>query len=209
MTSTKGLEMLVRKNQPTQEEWFDLVEARRGLMQVHLGSFMTSALGSLQCLSSESVHLHELRIDNPELTGDKRFSLLTQGIFRMQPWDAVEKFGGTGYQAPPGCTSFPNGIVRAWGIERNFGFWLFVTVHFVGERRYQDRGYQRAKSVEIIVADLPTIVAQTREVPQKIWVELGKEIKNWAGRQQHLCDQAAGFARIVDIEEKVLSLVPK
>jgi len=96
MPSTKGLEVFVRKNQLADEEWFGLIEARRELIKPHLDSFTLPELGSFECMRSEVSFTHELRLDVSTTTGDERFSLKTQGIFRIQPWSAVERIPNSG-----------------------------------------------------------------------------------------------------------------
>lgn len=207
MPSTKGLEVFVRKNQLADEEWFGLIEARRELIKPHLDSFTLPELGMLECMQSDNF-MHMLRYDVSTTTGDERFSLKTQGIFRMQSWSAVERIPNSGYCAPPGGVNCPDGTMRVWGLTRS-GLWVLVTIGFVGERGYKDRGYERAKTVEIVETDLPTIAAKTNEKPQRMWEELGKVIKGFAGHRNALYNQALNLARMVEVEELALSLIPK
>ena len=207
MPPYKGLEMFVRRKQLTDEEWFSLIENRRELIKPHLDSFTLAELGSLKCLRSAHFS-HELRLDAPALTGDKQFSLKTEGIFNAQTWSAVEKIPNSGYQPPPGGVNVRDGTMQVWGLTRS-GFWILVAINFVGESGYKERGYERAKTVNITEADLPTIVAKTKEKPQQIWEDLGKTIKSWAEHRESLYNQALGFARMIEIEERIFSLIPK
>jgi len=208
MPSTKRLEVFVRKNQLADEEWFGLIEARRELVKPHLDSFTLPELGALECMRSELSFTHMLRWDVSTSTGDERFSLKTQGIFRMQPWSAVERIPNSGYRPPPGGVNCPDGTMRVWGLTRS-GLLVLVTIGFVGENGYKDRGYERARTVEIIEADLSTIAAKTKEKPQRMWEELGKAIKSFAEHRKSLYNQALNLARMVEIEELAFSLVPK
>lgn len=207
MPSTKGLEVFVRKNQLADEEWFGLIEARRELIKPHLDSFTLPELGALKCMQYD-IFTSMLRSDVSTTTGDERFSLKTQGIFRMQPWSAVERIPNSGYCAPPGGVNCPDGTMRVWGLTRS-GLWLLVTIGFVGEPGYKGRGCERARTVEIVETDLPTIVAKTKEEPQWMWEELGKVIKGFAEHRKALYSQALSLARMVEAEELAFSLIPK
>jgi len=208
MPSTKGLEMLVRKNELAYEEWFGLIETRRELIKPHLGSFTLPELGVLECMRSQISFTHMLRLDISTTTGDERFSLKTQGIFRMQPWSAVDRIPNSGYHAPPGYVKCLDGIMQVWGLTRS-GLWVLVTISFVGEDGYKGRGYERAKTVKIIETDLPTIAAKTKEEPRQIWEELGKAVKVFAEHRKLLYSQALNVARMVEVEELAFSLIPK
>lgn len=205
MPSTKGLGMFVRKSQLSDEEWLNLIEVRRELIKPHLNSFTLPELGSLECLRRETFK-HMLRLDISTTTGDERFSLKTQGIFRVQPWSAVERIPNSGYYKFFGDANCPDGTMRVWGLTRS-GLWVLVTIGFVGERGYKDCGYERAKYVEIIEADLLTIITETKEKPQEMWEELGKAIKDFAEHRKCLYDQALNLLRIIQIEELAFSLV--
>lgn len=212
MPSTQGMELLVRKNPLNDKEWLNLIEARRSLIKPHLDTFTLPELGSLKCLRSELSFTHELRINNPTLlmskSGDERFSLKTQGIFRLQPRSAVEYIPNSGYRPSPGGVACPDGTMQIWGLTRS-GLWILVEVRFVGEDGYKERGYERAETVEITEVNLPTIMSKTKEKPQKMWEELGKAIKGWAEFREGLYNQALNLARMVEIEELALSLIQK
>ncbi len=208
MPSTQGMELLVRKNQLTDVEWFALLEARRSLVKPHLDTFTLPELGSLKCFRRELSFTHELRLDGPKVIGDERFSLKTQGIFRPQPWSAIERIPNSGYRPPPGGVACPDGTMQIWGLTRS-GLWILAEVRFVGEDGYKERGYERAKTVEITEVNLPTIVSKTKEKPQRIWEELGKAIKEWVEFREGLYNQALNLARMVGIEELALSLIQK
>lgn len=208
MPSTEGLEVLVRKVPLTDEEWLGLVAARRELIKPHLDSLTLPELGSLSCMRSETNFTHELRWDALTLLGDERFSLKTQGIFRVQPWSVVEKIPNSGFRPEPGCTPCPDGMKQVWGLTRS-GLWVLAAISFVDQAGYKGRGYERARTIEIQEVDLPTIVAKTKEKPQRMWEELGKAIRGFADHREWLYEQARNLARMVAVEELALSLVPR
>ena len=209
MPSTKGLEVFVRKDRIADEEWLDLIEARRELIKPHLDSFTLPELGSVKCLRNENF-MHELRFDISTSTGDPRFSLKTQGVFSMQPWGAVERIPNSGYRPWPtdGHVNCPDGIIQIWGLTRS-GLWVLITVEFIGKEGYKDRGYERANTVHIVEADLPTIIAKTKEKPQRMWEQLGNVIRSFAVHRKWLYDQASYLVWTVEAEELALSLISK
>lgn len=208
MPSTKGLEVLVRKNSLTDDEWLSLIEARRELIKPHLDSFTLAELGSFPCLTSESVHYHEIKLDNPIVVGEEPFSLKTQGIFDMQPWQAVERIPNPDYKRFHAGARCLSGTLLLWGLTRS-GLWVLVTVRFVGENGYKDRGNERAESVEIIETDLPTIIAKTKSNPQDMWKKLGRAVKESAEKRENLYKMARNLARMVNVEELALQTILK
>ena len=205
MVSTQGLELFIRKDRLSDEEWFVLIEARRSLIKPYLNTFTLPELGSLKCLCRASF-THELSMDCPEIGGDEKFSLETQGIFYPQPWSAIERIPNSGLRPRPGDVSCPDGIMQVWGLTRS-GLWILAEVRFVGEAGYKRRGYERAKTVVIRQVDLSTIISKTKEEPQKMWRDLGEVIKEWAEFRERLYNQALNIARMVGIEELALSLI--
>ncbi|MBZ9578220.1 hypothetical protein KJA13_04325 [Patescibacteria group bacterium] len=200
--------MLVRKHPPSDEEWLDLIEARRSLIKPHLDSFTLPKLGELKCLRTESwTEGHDLYDaltirDTLTVTGDTRFSLKTQGIFR-RPWSGIQRIPNSGYRAPGG--GCPDGTMYIWGLTRA-GQWILAKVEFKGEPGYKKRGYERATRVHIEESDLATIIAKTKSTSEEIWRELGKAIKDWTKARHQLYRRAREIARIIRIEELALSL---
>lgn len=205
MPSTQGLEMLIRQNPLTDQEWFDLIEGRRKLIKPHLDSFTLKELGSLPCLNSEGGSLHELGWDISKTKGDERFSLKTQGIFH-RPYSAIERIPipkAVHNNAPP---YWDGGTMQIWGLTRS-GLWVLATVNFIDKSGYKDRGRERATDIQIVESDLPTIVAKTKETPRWIWMSLGQTIKEWSEHRRLLHNQALNITRMIEIEELALSLV--
>ncbi|HZS43196.1 MAG TPA: hypothetical protein VFA52_03195 [Candidatus Paceibacterota bacterium] len=206
--NTEVLEKLVRPNQPTREEWVELIEARRKLIKSHLDKFTLPTLGKLECMKSESGFCHEISFDGPTTVGNENFSLETQGIFHLQPLQAVKTVPNSGYRSYPSGPSVPNGSKVVWGLTRS-GLWVLATIHFIGLPGYKERGREKAEIIEIQQANLPTIIGATEEEPQQIWEKLGEAIKRWARRREELYNQALNLARVVEIEELSVSLIPK
>lgn len=204
MPSTDTLELLVRNTPLKEPDWLMLVEARRALIKPHLDSFTLPELGALECLEIGS-HRHEIRLGGPEVTGNPDFSLKTQGIFDA-PYSGRVSIPGSGYQNPGG--SCPDGSLQIWGLTRK-GLWILAEVFFHGEAGYKDRGYERAHTVNIKEADLPTILAKTKQQPRHLWNRLADAVHGWVRAREGLYRQAQHIQRTIQLEQFVLEQVPE
>jgi len=205
MPSTTGLKLLVRKSQLTNKDWIALVEARQKFIKPHLDSFTLIMLGQLECLRMEH-YQHDLALDGPSIQSPEGFSLETQGIFRIQPFDAIEYFPNTGHRPGRGGIAVPDGIKRIWGLTRA-GSWVVAKVSFVGQAGYKERGRERATNVEIRPFDLAGMIAETKESPQRIFTELGMAVKRWEERRRQLHNEARRLCDQFEIEAYMLSLI--
>lgn len=186
-------------------QWLSLIEARRELIKPHLDSFTLSELGSFEWLMAESRFGHSLRLDVPTLTGDERFSLKTQGIFSLQSY--VERIPDKDHHPAFGPIRCSNGIKRAWGLTRS-GLWALVTISFADEAGYKGRGYERAKTVDIVEIDLSTIFTETKVKPEQMWRDLGVAVKKFTQHREMLYNQARSLALMIEVEETMLRFVP-
>ena len=207
MPSTKGLEKLVRKKKLTNDEWLEMIEARRELIKPHLNSFTLPELGKLECVKSEGHHLHNLYLDLG-CESEGKFSLKTQGIFRLQPYQAVEKFPDTGHRPGPGGCPVPNSLKKVWGLTRA-GQWLLVTIHCIGIPGYKGRGREQAVHIEFLESDLRNIVKLAKVKPQDILHELGDVICKFAEQRERLYEHAHNLAQMIRIEELALRLIDR
>ena len=141
-STSNGLEILVRKTRLEKEEWYDLIEARRSLIDRHLDSFTLLTIGDLSFLkqgwqySSSFSPTHSLNLDSPYVSGDKGCSLKTQGIFRC-PRSGIRTIPNSGFQPPIGG-SYPDGVAFAWGLTR-FGYWVLIETEFKGKGAKGDK----------------------------------------------------------------------
>jgi len=198
MGQNNGFEFLARNTPLTDEEWVGLIETRRELIKPHLDSFTLPELGALKCLRQEGSFLNEIQLTVSESTGDTEFSLKTQGIFHAQEWADMERVPNSGYP-PANCL---NGTMRIWGLTRN-GEWVLVTVDFIGEPGWKNRGCERATSVNIVKSDVPAILAQTKVKPHHMWEKIGHAIIGFAERRRNLYEQALKLAKQVAVEDNL------
>ena len=201
MLSTAGVELLIREGQLTDKRWRDLVEARRKLVKPFLDSLTLPELGALRCLKTEHYE-HELSLSGT-VTGDDRFSFKTQGIFGVASRKSIP---GSGYQAPPGGRSCPDGTMKIWGLTRG-GLWILVTASYAGTYGWKGRGQELAQTIEVQEADLDTILAKTGAKPQYIWEEIGEAVKGWLKRSAILYGRVVQLAERVKAEETIVWLI--
>ncbi|MDO8495649.1 MAG: hypothetical protein Q7S32_04030, partial [bacterium] len=136
MPSTAGLELLIREEQLTDEQWRDLVTARRSLVRPFLDSFTLPELCALRCVM---IGGHESEIGScSRVTGNNRFSLKTQGIFGVI---SKESIPGSGYQSGPGERACPDGVMKIWGLTRG-DYWILVTIDLGGTAGWKGRGQE-------------------------------------------------------------------
>jgi hypothetical protein len=203
----RTLQILVRNQALTPDDLLALIEARRVAILPYLDRFTLSELGSVKILRNESF-AHELKTDNPHITGDEKFSLRTQGIFRAQPWKEIQRFLGTGYQPGNGGVAVPNGIAVVWGLTRA-GEWMLAEVHYHGEAGYKWRGYERAHTVHIRVVELVDVLQRTKETPEKILKALGEEVRAWVNHRRGLYNAAKALGDRISNEDMLFDLIDR
>ena len=91
MPKTKGLELIL-KTKLDEDGWLALIEERRLSMKPHLNSVTLEELGQIRCLNDEgSSNSRHAEGDGAEITGEEGLSSRTQGIFGIQPSDAIQR----------------------------------------------------------------------------------------------------------------------
>ncbi|MCX6757326.1 MAG: hypothetical protein NTZ44_00345 [Candidatus Nomurabacteria bacterium] len=204
MPSLQGLRTFVRKDKIEFEEWFELLEARAGLLKSFLDSSTLPELGHLKCLHNADF-FHEIDADNPKIVSDGNFSLKTQGIFQPQPSIAIEYFPGSGLREPSRGFCCLDGVVRSWGLTRS-GQWVLISVNFSGQKVSGHRKYEKAEIVLIEETDLATIMSMTKCEPKGIWFELGKAVRDIVERRRQNLNAALAVEKVIDAEELAFSV---
>lgn len=203
-----GLDLLVRKSSLTEADWVDLTEARRQLIKPHLSSFTLPTLGSLECLitvkdDGSSGPRHSIQDDTDTTTGDKRFSLKTQGLF-----EPCELCDGPWYFKEFGTREM-------WGLTRS-GLWVLATINCVGKPyKTGNQRTETAMTVEIAEVPLSVLITKTRceinkedpDRPSRIWYELGETIQQLEKRRFKAYEEARKLSSIVAAEETAVSLM--
>jgi len=209
MSSTKDpLKLLFRKKPLKLEDWLILVEARAEQAKLFLKISSLPELGHTKCLKLHSLEdSHPLEFDSPRLIGvdDTPFlSLKTQGIYSLS---CKNYHPDTGYKAPPGGVSYPDGHMALWGLTRD-GEWVVVMVNFVGVADYK-YGKEVARSVKILQTDLATMVNVTGVEPETIWDKLGEVVWELTRRRERLYKEALGLAQALEMQDKIISYIPR
>lgn len=208
MSSTKDpLKLLFRKKPLRLEDWLILVETRAEQVKPLLKISSLPELGHTRCLRLHSIRDdHPLEFDSPRLIGVNGLSLTlkTQGVFSV---GYKKHYPGTGYKAPPGDVSYPNGYMALWGFTRD-GEWVVATVNFVGVSDYK-YGKEVAKSVKILQTNLASVVNSTGVEPETIWDKLGEVVWELTRRREQLYKNALNFAQSIERQDFVISQIPR
>ena len=202
MPSLTALDILVRPEPLNNEQWIDLIEARRRFIKPYLETYTLPELQKLQCVHYEGNLLTEL--SGRETVGDDRFSTSTQGIFGIQPWQAQGRIDPSGLQ-PTGGEGVPNYTRKVWGLTRA-NQWVIVTITFNKVRGYKDRGAEKITQVEIIESDLPNIIQVTQTPPLVIWQAMHAIVQTWIRRQEQLHNQLLNMHATMIMENRTLKL---
>lgn len=204
--STKGLKLLTRTMPLSDQEWLDLIEARRELIKPHLDTFTLKTLGEVKCLRSDN-YCHKIGFNSPEVASGE-FNLSTQGIFRSNYRNRV--LDQRKYRNP---SSYQDefhtfgGTLYIWGLTRKVQ-WVIASVTYVCESGYKGRGYERATKVEIKETMILKILSVCKVSYEEIWRELSKEIHLWNQDRARLHEISTNLCRMCEIEELALPLVP-
>ena len=214
MPSSKGFKMFLRKEKLTEDEWFEMIEARREMIKPHLNSFSLQELGRLKCLDGDNGQ-HDVLLDINKAVKPNDFSLRTQGVFAAPSASReIVKDGPSVSRvlrsdlSPFFAFPYRKGLLRIWGLTRS-NRWILATVSYTEEPGYKGRFYERATEVEIQESNPMEISKSANIEPRFIWQFLGEAIKDFRKRREDLYQQANDLAAIVEIEERALEKIPK
>lgn len=206
MPSTSALQSLFSKQQISNEKWFELLEERRLLLKPYLDKVTLGILGRVGCIQSSYGGNHTLFDDNtdhPLCEPGHDLDLGTQGIF-MCSYGSRELYPGTGIIRPYDF-SRPNGHLYIGGLVRK-ACWILARVNFVGVVDYKGRVGERAISVLIEKADLPTIVSMAKVTPYEIWQTLGREVAKWEEQRKWLYEEMRRLNAVLERDSAWLEL---
>jgi len=235
---TRGLRILARRNALTEEEWFNLLEARRAFLEPHLRDMTLKSLGELKIVGDDLNKCPDGRplrkggmeekftrsgfpmnwVEwEPDVEGD--FSLNTRGIF---PDDEVYYHGHFHWEHIFG----PNGEVPAkglitwfWGLTRNNQWilveypikYLMVTYPQVPGTLIKEHTERRARVEKVIVREsTPSEICQICEVtPEWIWQRLGNVVREWVEHRLKVLSDAERLLKVIEQEEEMKCLLPR
>jgi len=196
------IKIVARNEKLTAKDWCTLVEKRRQMLIKHFDRFtLPGEFGRIECLKMES-HQHEIRSDSPEFSGHVEFlnfGMKTRGIFGVQPYAARETGKITvGYGSPP------DGKILIWGVVGT-GYWVSITVDYVGLPGYKERGYEKAVRVDVRHSIIEEIVEEMKVEPKEIWQTLGTVAKDWLERSESRYQLVANLMCDIVGQDKILA----
>jgi hypothetical protein len=197
-----GLGALVPRRPVSDRKVRQLVGTRLKLISRELPKMRLPKLDETECLAGESSWPLSLRGNPESVTAPKGLSLQTRGLFKLQPYEAIEYLPNSGFQPPRGEVARPNGTKRLWGLTEN-GDWVVVTIEVVGEPGYKRRGRERAASIVIEKVTLNRMLAITKAPATQVWCELGQLIKRYAAQRYQEYRDAKELADVVEAENLV------
>lgn len=228
---TEGLHILARRNALAEKDWFNLLEARRTLLEPHLREMTLKTLGDLmvvrehqygRLLRKGGMEEKFIRKDLPlswvESTPivEGVFSLDTRGIF---PNDEVY-FGGHFHwdfiRASKQIAAVGE-VLKFWGLTRNNQWilvelpitYLMVTYHRIPGTLLKERTEQRSKVEKVTVREsTPQEICQFCKVtPQWIWQRLGDVVRKWVKHRRQLLSNVEQLADVIRHEETMLEII--
>lgn len=197
------LETCLRKDRLSDAEWAALIEARLADVKGLIAS-RSSTLGKVECLRRGTFQ-HMIQADLPDIADKinrKVVGTNIEGIFGVQDRRHVRNISNTGYTAPSGM-AFPNGTIKVWGLTSE-GDWLLATVHFVGESRNGEEGYERAGLVEIDPATAEEVLTKGLIDPQDILEKLANLATFHLATAQSVQSSAANLVERINFEDRLL-----
>lgn len=205
---TSALPCLARTEPLGMDDWLNLIEARKRLVEPLFDRLTLPRLDQLKCLldkfspgfSGMVRQWRDFSADSPAIGGKVPFSPETQGIFgawRHEP----ANFTGSNPLCP--------GFTMVWGLTRR-GEWLKVQVDFevIPGASYDGYGWERATTIISKKTDPRTLLADAALPPQDIWDKIGSVIKDACENRRFLYERTLAVATQIKAEEALLELVP-
>lgn len=224
---------MARRNALTEEDWFNLLEERRVLLEPHLRDMTLKSLGDLKIVHDDvtghgGIWGRRLYKGGLKIVPDKhsdshrqpcipgvvssRFSLDTRGIFSN---DEVFYHGHFKWDFTDSITSSrkKDMTIKFWGLTRN-NEWIRIEVPIknytqprspgLDDRPHQVAGVEMVKVYESDSREICTLYGFT---PQWIWQQLGDATKTWVEHRRKLLLGAEQLNEVVQYEEMVLDIV--
>ncbi len=198
MNPQNGLNILARRDQLNEDDWYALVEARAERLSDHLRSMTLKRLGDLQLLS-ELQCLFDQNIHKPIVTwGDKPANLETRGIF--------PHFGTSMGLLHLGTIR----VMKLWGLTRD-GKWVTIRVKLrwikSGEVCAPEETKPSVTNVDIHTSDLKEVCAFSNTHPRLILYRLWEVAVSWAEQRKTFYQEAQALADDFNFEKRVLDFI--
>jgi hypothetical protein len=195
---------LVRRDALTLKEWLVIIEERRALMQPHLRDMNLRTIGKLPAVS----YMRGTRVlesHNPIVEGD--FDLSMKCAFP----EGGGLYSGTipskldHIYDPPGSSPAAGVRERFWGLARSGDFVVIEALVWF-ERLYGRDEKITVEKVSVRKCPLPELFPYMKVEPEKVWLQLGRVVKDWHKARESLLWDSAKLAKTVKAEEGIYAL---
>lgn len=231
----RGLRILARRDALTETDWFNLLEARRALLELHLREMTLKTLGDLKIIyddlnrgvgngrplrmggmvekfTKKDLPLHWVE-STPVVEGN--FSLDTRGIFPDDEAYYHGHFKWDFIRIPPRVEAVGQ-VTKFWGLTRN-NQWILVefpiryrmvTYPALPGTCCKERTEKRSEVERVIVREsTPAEICQFCEItPQWIWQRLGDAAQAWVNHRRYLLSNAEQLVEVIKREETMLDI---
>lgn len=209
MLPTTGLPLLIRREPISDGEWLDLIEKRRSLIKPHLDVFRLAEFGRVEALANNG-HLIPISFSALPCTGNRAFSLQTQGIFFVGKREKfvrdINKRWPT--KKPYPWQQIPERFVWVGGLTRA-NEWIVAKVGYRSERYHSYSGHERyrdvAKCVKFWAVTLQELLQLLGITPKHLLCLLDRRIYEWEKFRYGLYLRAKEIADEARFENRLIS----
>ena len=185
------LELLIRKDQLTDDDWLYLLESRRREIKPHLKMFTLPEIGSLTRFGKSC----PISKDEPEIIGSGKFSLKTQIVSEI-----LYKSICPG-SIPPSGSFHINVPQKIWALTRK-GLWVVITFTFCDEEYLPC--HKRVKTVEIREVPLVDLLDETQCQPMDIFDAIAKASRSWVRSSEERLRVSSAVAAHLFLENRMI-----
>jgi len=182
-----GMQILVRRDQVTKDEWIKLINARKALIEPLMDKVSLKTLGDSWVSREGGFKIREASFKTFSLEFNNPLGL--QGFFAEKgsiPTEELEKR-----------------IYGLWGITRS-GVWVLVLmVSHLENHRFEMR------EISVLRSTPKKIMEELGISAKEVWDQLGIFVKNAVKERERLLDEIKNIKDIILAEDAVLSLIPK
>ncbi len=202
--TTDTLAIFAARGPLTTAEWYQLIEARKGLIGPYLDRFTLKELRAVECLYRETRFTGTL---GGLVCSSGGFSLETQGIFGHSFKSRKKMSQGVEMHAWHGDLSIPaDGRLSIWGLTRQ-KTWIVAIVSYKGSAGYKDRGREDATHVRIEEVKLPAMVKLSCCTPQEIWLALGKQLREFVEIRRNQYEGMREITELMAWEDRLAQII--
>lgn len=202
----EGLRILARREPLTEQDWLELLEARRSRLADYMREMTLRTLGEIRFVKDYFGEHSLLKYKDTLLVcGDPRFNLETRGIFPSdQSYATVAKIERL---------SRTESIERFWGLTRD-GVWISIeavvkckSVPYKSPGRSEESA--TVTSVTIRETTPEEIFKFCGRTVKDLWARLGQAAEEWERHRYVLYGGAKMLADLIRAENELLKIVSR